>query len=114
MSAAALAQRLRNGEIPGVGKSNDMPSEDFRNGWEKGYVEGEGFGYERGLRNAKWRTAQEMRVLFCALITAHKRHDDSAFFASVEIAKHHLSQYANFDDEDWALFRLDIPRKDAP
>lgn len=67
-----------------------------------------------GKRFAEYIVAQEMRVLFCALITAHKRHDDSAFFATVEIAKHHMSKYVDFDDEDWALFRRDIPRKDAP
>ena len=53
-----------------------------------------------------------MRILFCALITAHKRRDDNAFWATVEIAKHQLSKYANFNDEDWALFRNDCPRKD--
>ena len=43
--------------------------------------------------------AQEMRVLFCALITAHKRDDWCAFWAIVEITKSHLGTYANFTDE---------------
>lgn len=59
-----------------------------------------------------WKVAQEMRVLFCALITAHKRKDEIAFYATVEIVKKSLSQYANFDEEDWALFRRDVPRRD--
>jgi hypothetical protein len=55
--------------------------------------------------------AQEMRVLLCALITAHKRKDNTAFFATVDIAKKTLSEYANFSDEDWAVFRGDSPRR---
>jgi hypothetical protein len=114
MSAAALAQQLRAGAVPGLENSKAMPSEDFRDGWERGMTEGEKFGYERGLRNAGWKTAQEMRVLFCALITAHKRRDESAFWATVEIAKQNLSQHANFNAEDWALFRRDAPREESP
>jgi hypothetical protein len=56
----------------------------------------------------KVEVAHEMRVLFCALITAHKRKDFNAFWATVEIVKHNLGQYANFSDDDWAVFRNDI------
>jgi len=60
----------------------------------------------------QWFIANEMRVLFCALITAHKRKDFNAFWATVEIAKTTLSKYANFNDDDWAVFRNDKPRQD--
>ncbi len=70
------------------------------------YKMGENAGYDV----AKWHIAQEMRVLFCALITAHKRDDNSAFFATVDIAKTTLAKYVRFNDEDWALFRGDHPR----
>ena len=61
----------------------------------------------------KYFMAQEMRVLFCALVTAHKRNDNSAFWATVDIAKVVIGQHANFNEEDWALFRRDTPRTDS-
>lgn len=84
-------------------------SDDYKDG----FINGFNSGITSDAMVNKWLVAHEMRVLFCALITAHKRRDDSAFFATVKIAKSHLSKYANFDDEDWALFRCDTPRKDA-
>ena len=54
-----------------------------------------------------------MRVIFCALVTAHKRQDEAAFFATVEITKAMLSRYANFNEEDWAIFRGDHVREDV-
>ena len=114
MSAAELAQRLRDGAVPGLKNSKGMPSEDFRNGWEKGHQEGQKFGYERGLRNGGLVIANEMRVLLCALIAAHKRCDDGAFSSTVVMAQRSLSVHVNFSDEDWNLFRCDAPRNGAP
>ena len=85
--------------------------------WAKGFHEGAAEGYEAGNGSGKaigqWEAANEMRVILCALITAHKREDGLAFWATVEIAKTTLGKYANFDDEDWALFRGDSKRKET-
>lgn len=80
-----------------------IPGEELKNARAEAFVHGEFIG--------SYNTAQQMRVLFCALITAHKREDHTAFWATVEIAKHQLSSWANFDAEDWALFRDDTKRK---
>lgn len=60
-----------------------------------------------------YEMANQMRVLFCALITAHKRNDGLAFYATVEIVKGVLGKYVNFNEEHWAVFRRDIPMKDV-
>ena len=65
-----------------------------------------------GYSYAGYKIANEMRVILCALITAHEREDSSAFWATVEIAKTVVGKYANFNDEDWAVFRKDSARKD--
>lgn len=84
--------------------------------WGHGFHAGERDGYELGKNEGEgftgYKIANEMRVLFCALITAHKRNDYRAFYATVEIVKTTLSKYCNFNEEDWAVFRNDCPRKD--
>ena len=79
--------------------------------WGHGFNAGERSGVELGEASGRAITgydlAQQMRVILCSLITAHKKDDFCAFWASVEIAKTTLSQYANFSDEDWRLFRGD-------
>lgn len=76
--------------------------------YERGFNE----GFKTGVGNEKtvsqYFMAQEMRVLFCALITAQKVNDSIAFFATVEIVKKTLSAYANFEEKDWDIFRTDI------
>ena len=81
----------------------------FNKGLHEGYEIGEGAG--RGM--SEWKIANEMRVLFCALITAHEREDTNAFWATVEIAKVTVWKYAIFDDEDWSVFRGDTPSREA-
>ncbi len=81
------------------------------NSFERGYSEGHDAGECFGRDIATWQMAHEMRVLFCALITAHKRKDHQAFWSTVEIAKSTVGKYANFDDEDWSVFRGDTPRR---
>lgn len=68
-------------------------------------------GEKIGKKCGSYFVAEEMRVLFCALITAHKREDERAFYATVEIAKTTLNKYATYDDEEWSLFRGDVPMK---
>ena len=104
MSAKELAQKLRDKGLQGLGDGKGVPSEDFRNGWEDGFQQGQEFGYERGLRNVGCLIADEMRVLLCALVAAHKHGDDSAFWATVAITRTNLSLHATFSEEDWALF----------
>ena len=87
-------------------------SKQWDDGFNAGMKEGHELGEGSGRCFTGWKIAQEMRVLFCALITAHKRHDGLAFYATIEILKTTLSKYANFNDEDWAVFRRDVPRKD--
>lgn len=76
--------------------------------WGHGYAKGsmEGFAEGRALEeNANgYFLANEMRVLLCALITAHKQQDELAFWATVEVAKKALSHHANFDEKDWKIF----------
>ena len=60
--------------------------------------------------NDSIQLAHEMRVILCALITAHKREDSNSFWATVEIAKTHLGTYAAFSDDEWAVFRDDKKR----
>ena len=55
----------------------------------------------------RWKMANEMRVLFCALVTAYKRNDSLAFWATVEITKKTLRQHINISDEEWHVFRSD-------
>ena len=43
------------------------------NGFKEGVINGEGY--------AEYKIANEMRVILCALITAHKREDSNAFWA---------------------------------
>ena len=88
-------------------------SKQWGHGFNKGMAEGHEAGEGAGHDMAAWKIANEMRVLFCALITAHKREDPNAFWATVEIAKATVGKYANFDDEDWAVFRGDTARRDA-
>jgi hypothetical protein len=66
-----------------------------------------------GEKYGQHKVADEMRVILCALITAHKRKDTMAFWSTVEIAKTVLGKYAIFNEEDWALFRNDRLRKDV-
>lgn len=77
--------------------------------WGHGFHSGEKNGVEIGVAEgraiAEWKIANEMRVLFCALISAHKREDHNAFWATVEIAKSTIGKYANFDENDWSVFR---------
>jgi hypothetical protein len=84
--------------------------------WGHGYNVGEKNGVEIGTNSGEFlaghKIANEMRVILCALITAHKREDSNAFWATVEIAKTVVGKYANFNDEDWAVFRKDSARKD--
>ena len=81
-------------------------SKQWGHGFNTGLSEGHEIGEGTGRCSTGWHIAQEMRVLFCALITAHKREDYSAFYATVEIAKTTLSKYVNFNDEDWAVFSV--------
>lgn len=87
-------------------------SKEWGHGFNEGKRAGFDCGNEWGETTIKMSMANEMRVLFCALITAHKRNDEFAFYATVEIVKTILSKYWNFNDEDWAVFRKDCPRKD--
>ena len=87
-------------------------SKQWGHGFNTGMAEGHDLGEGAGRGLAEWKIANEMRVLFCALITAHKRHDGLAFYATIEIVKTVLSKYANFDEEDWAVFRRDVARKE--
>jgi hypothetical protein len=68
-------------------------------------------GQQSGEAIAGWRIAQEMRVLFCALVQLGKKGDSSAYWAMVKIIQNNLSQYVNFEEEDWAIFRGDWPKK---
>ena len=71
---------------------------------------GQKFGEEHG----KYELAQQMRVLVCALVTAHQKADFHAFWATVEIIKSHLNVYVSFDEEDWDIFRGEAnQQKDA-
>lgn len=76
--------------------------------WGHGFATGaaEGFADGRALEQeaTSYLVANEMRVLFCALITAHKRDDENAFWATVELTKKVLGTYANFDEKDWRVF----------
>ena len=74
---------------------SDNDSEDFSSGNEIGRADG------------RYHLAQQMRVLVCALVTAHKRDDSNAFWATVEIIKVTLGNEATFSDSDWAIFRGD-------
>lgn len=65
------------------------------------FIEGKKFGEWFG--NVK--LAQKMRVILCALITAHKKQDEEAFWATVEIAKATIGERINFSEEEWAIFR---------
>lgn len=67
-------------------------------------------GVSEGRGITEYMMAGEMLVLFCALITAHKRRDEDAFFSTVEIAKKTLGSYRKFSPEDWAVFRGDRRR----
>jgi len=80
-------------------------SKQWGHGFNKGMSEGHDLGEGEGRCLAEWKMANEMRVLLCALITAHKREDSNAFWATAEIAKTVIGKYAVFDDEDWAVFR---------
>lgn len=82
-------------------------SKQWGHGFNTGSVEGRTLGEADGRGLAQWEMANEMRVLFCALITSHKRDDANAFWATVEIAKTTIGKYANFDEDDWAVFRND-------
>ena len=102
-------QVTSNNQVEEIGASKStgctVPAIDDFVGWhEVGEASGKGV--------AQWKIANEMRVLFCALVTAHKREDSLAFWATVAITKSIISKYANFDDEDWDVFRSDIPRKE--
>ena len=44
------------------------------NGFKEGVINGEGY--------AEYKIANEMRVILCALITAHKREDSNAFLGN--------------------------------
>lgn len=77
--------------------------------WGHGYHTGSREGFADGKALEKTATAymvaSQMRVILCALITAHQRDDHNAFWATVEIGKKTLSSYANFSEEDWRVFR---------
>lgn len=88
-------------------------SKQWGHGFHSGMSEGIDIGEGQGKCLNGYFMANEMRVLLCALITSHKRRDEQAFFATVEIAKATVGKYANFSDEDWAVFRGDHPRKDV-
>ena len=81
--------------------------------WGHGFHKGRSEGIDEGAQLALYQMAQKMRVLFCVLVTAHKRGDSCAFWAAVEIIKHELGEHAFFNAEDWALCRGDTPRKDS-
>lgn len=71
----------------------------FKQAWEQGRVFGQ------------YAMTDEMRVLFCALITAHNKNDDSAFFATVEIVKTTLRARRNFSEDEWHIFRYPVKAK---
>ena len=71
-------------------------------------------GFNSGKAVGQLLMAEEMLVLFCALITAHKVAP-VAFWPTVEIVKKTLASYAGFDDDDWAMFRKDyVSKRKAP
>ena len=96
--------------------NDEFGDDEMSKQWGHGYSVGEMNGFKEGVINgegyAEYKIANEMRVILCALITAHDRDDSSAFWATVEIAKTVVGKYANFNDEDWAVFRKDSARKD--
>lgn len=87
-------------------------SKQWGHGYNTGTMDGFREGTNSGESMAQWKVANEMRVILCALITAHKREDANAFWATVEIAKAVAGKYVNFNDEDWAVFSGDSRRKD--
>ena len=82
-------------------------SKQWGHGFYTGSIEGRALGESEGAGISQWTIANEMRVILCALITSHKREDENAFWATVEIAKVVIGKYADFDDGDWAVFRSD-------
>lgn len=76
--------------------------------WGHGFATGAAEGFAEGQaleKNATaYTVANEMRVLLCAIITAHKQEDELAFWATVELAKKALGSYANFDEKQWRIF----------
>ena len=88
-------------------------SSQWGHGFYKGAVEGVKSGQENGETVGKYMLANQMRVLLCALIAAHKKEDHSAFWSTVEIAKATLNQSANFTDDEWAIFRNDKSKEQA-
>jgi hypothetical protein len=80
-------------------------SKQWGAGFHKGVADGFKSGDKLGSVVGQYKMANEMRVLFCALITAHTKKDDSAFWSTVEIAKATLNQHANFSDAEWDIFR---------
>ena len=83
---------------------------EYEKGYKKGYEEGS-VGLEccvqSGKADANYLMAEEMRVLFCALITAHKVNDYGAFYATIEIVKKTLAAHIKYEDKHWDIFRTD-------
>jgi hypothetical protein len=75
------------------------------------FIDGHDMGGAEGAAFAQWKMANDMRILFCALITCYKKEDYLGVESMIEIIKNNLSQYVKFKDEDWAVFRNDIKPK---
>jgi hypothetical protein len=82
---------------------NEQDFKNFQDGHDMAEAEGAAF--------SQWKMANDMRILFCALITCYKREDYLGVESTIEIIKNNLSQYVKFKDEDWAVFRNDIKPK---
>lgn len=80
-------------------------SHQLENELQNKITEGFKTGNKLGESTGFYMMANQMRVLFCALITAHQKKDDLAFWSTVEIVKANINQHAVFTDKEWDIFR---------